>query len=100
MALIYCPECQKRISSSALTCPECGYPINGAGQEKIQRWSPAKAAVLSLVIPGAGQMYKGQILNGLAWLILVIAIYNLIVLPGFLLHLICVYGAASGDPYY
>ena len=27
MALIKCPECNKDISSEALTCPYCGYPI-------------------------------------------------------------------------
>lgn len=28
MALIKCPECGKQVSSSALTCPACGYPIS------------------------------------------------------------------------
>lgn len=27
MALIHCPECNKEISSSAETCPNCGYPL-------------------------------------------------------------------------
>lgn len=27
MALITCPECTKQISESALSCPNCGYPI-------------------------------------------------------------------------
>lgn len=27
MALIKCPECQKDVSSSASSCPHCGYPI-------------------------------------------------------------------------
>ena len=29
MALIKCPECGKEISSSAASCPNCGYPIRG-----------------------------------------------------------------------
>lgn len=28
MALINCPECGKEISDKALTCPNCGTPIN------------------------------------------------------------------------
>lgn len=27
MALIKCPECEKEISSHALSCPNCGYPL-------------------------------------------------------------------------
>ena len=27
MALISCPECGKKVSSSAKVCPDCGYPI-------------------------------------------------------------------------
>ena len=28
MALIKCPECGREISDKALTCPNCGFPIN------------------------------------------------------------------------
>lgn len=28
MALIFCPECKKQISSFADICPSCGFPIN------------------------------------------------------------------------
>lgn len=28
MALINCPECDKRISDQAENCPSCGHPIN------------------------------------------------------------------------
>jgi TM2 domain-containing membrane protein YozV len=63
-------------------------------------WSPGVAAVLSLVIPGAGQMYKGQVINGLAWLFLTcLGYFMCCVLPGVVLHLCCILGAASGDPY-
>lgn len=27
MALIKCPECGNEVSSSAASCPKCGYPI-------------------------------------------------------------------------
>ena len=63
-----------------------------------RKWSPGVAAVLSLVIPGAGQIYKGQIFNGLFWLILVVIGYVAMVIPGVVLHIFCIIGAASGDP--
>lgn len=30
MALIACPECRKKISDKATTCPSCGFPIGSA----------------------------------------------------------------------
>lgn len=27
MALIVCPECLRQVSESAVSCPNCGYPI-------------------------------------------------------------------------
>ena len=59
-------------------------------------WSPGVAAVLSLVIPGAGQMYKGQVLNGLVWLVVVVIGYVMFIGPGVILHIFCILGAASG----
>lgn len=64
----------------------------------IRQWNPGVAAVLSLVIPGAGQMYKGQVLNGLAWLFFVVVGYIAFVGIGLVLHLFCIVGAASGNP--
>lgn len=34
MALISCPECNRKISSSAFACPGCGYPINYQPEQK------------------------------------------------------------------
>lgn len=103
MALIKCPECAKEISNAATACPSCGYPLTGTPTPAVvvspaRKWSPGVAAVLSLVIPGAGQMYKGQVANGLVWLLFVIIGYALVIVPGLILHLCCIFGAASGDP--
>jgi zinc-ribbon domain len=102
VALIKCPECGKEVSSAAASCPSCGHPITGASQAPIQaperKWSPGVAAVLSLVIPGAGQMYKGQIFSGLVWLFFVVIGYALYIVPGILLHLCCIFAASIGDP--
>jgi hypothetical protein len=56
--------------------------------------SPLGAAVLSLLAPGAGQLYTGNMLSALLWFLLVTAGYMLI-LPGIFLHLCCIAAAAS-----
>jgi TM2 domain-containing membrane protein YozV len=56
------------------------------------------AAVLSLVIPGAGQIYKGRIAMGIAWLVLTVLGYLTLLVPGMLLHFICVFQAFGMEP--
>ena len=56
--------------------------------------SPGIAALLSFLVPGAGQVYAGKIMSGLVWFLLVSAGYALI-LPGIFLHLFCIAYAAS-----
>ncbi|HUY32965.1 MAG TPA: hypothetical protein VMV69_09305 [Pirellulales bacterium] len=63
------------------------------------RWSRLVAALLSLMVPGLGQMYKGRIINGVVWLIVVVIGYVALVISGLILHFCCIIGAASGDPY-
>ena len=33
MALISCPECKKQVSSRALECPECAFPLDQEARE-------------------------------------------------------------------
>lgn len=61
-----------------------------------KQWSRGVAMLLSLIIPGLGQVYKGQIINGLVWFVLVIVGYIPFVIPGIILHILCILGAASG----
>jgi TM2 domain-containing membrane protein YozV len=56
--------------------------------------SPLLAATLSLLIPGAGQLYTGNALSAILWFALVTAGYTLI-LPGIFLHLFCIASAAG-----
>jgi len=65
-------------------------------QQLAPSWHPGVAGVLSLVIPGAGQIYRGQTLNGLLWLLFVVLGYYCFFVPGLILHLFCVVLAASG----
>lgn len=101
MALIACPECGEQISSAASACAKCGHPIRGGGgydNSSDQKWHPGIAAVLSLLIPGAGQMYRRRVGAGLVWLLVVVIGYVLLIIPGLILHVICIINAATGDP--
>lgn len=110
--LMPCAACNNTISVSAASCPHCGEPgiafhdgpeppsaVVVQNQPPQRQWSPGIAAVLSFLIPGMGQMYKGQIFNGLLWLIIVAVGYFFLIIPGLVLHLICIIAATTGDPY-
>lgn len=64
--LLPCPVCQRQVSSAAASCPGCDHPL---AQPLAPQGKPGIAAVLSLIIPGAGQMYRGAVGRGLVWLI-------------------------------
>lgn len=68
-------------------------------REPTREWSPGVAAALSFLIPGLGQIYKGHILNGLAWLVVVAIGYIAFIVPGLILHVCCIFWAARGSPY-
>lgn len=54
---------------------------------------PGTSAFLSFLIPGWGQMRRGKMKQGLAWLVVVLAGYILLVVPGLILHLLCMLDA-------
>ncbi len=56
--------------------------------------NPGLAALLSLFIPGAGQLYSGRFIAALLWFMVVTAGYYLI-LPGLIFHVFCIVSAAS-----
>lgn len=70
-----------------------------ASPQVIHSWKPGVAAVLSLVIPGAGQIYKEQLGRGLLFLFLALIGYFLMILPGIVMHLVAVVDAATSDPH-
>ena len=56
--------------------------------------SPALAALLSLLIPGAGQLYAGRPGSALVWFFSVMVGY-LLIIPGLFLHVLCIASAAG-----
>ena len=100
--LINCPVCNKEISREAVACPSCGHPTNPivtaqtpVVKTPLRSWNPGIAALLSLIIPGAGQMYKGQVGAGFLWFIFVVGGYFLFIIPGVILYIVCIFSAAA-----
>jgi hypothetical protein len=60
--------------------------------------SPGIAAVLSVLIPGLGQVYSGRLLSGGVWFLATSFSYWAILLPGFLVHALCIWSAWRGCP--
>ena len=55
----------------------------------------AVAAVLSMVVPGAGQLYAGRPLAAIAWFMMVTFGYLFLIVPGLVLHILCIASAAA-----
>lgn len=54
----------------------------------------ALAAIWSMMLPGLGQMMKGQILPGIFWAALVAGGYYAFFWPGLIFHTLCILDAA------
>jgi TM2 domain-containing membrane protein YozV len=72
---------------------------NVVGYAPVKRWSPLVAFILSFFLPGLGQCYKGQVINGIVWFVVVVIGYVMLIVPGIVLHICCAIGASLGDPY-
>lgn len=62
--------------------------------------SPGVAAVLSVLLPGLGQVYVGRLLAGVVWCLGTAIAYWAILVPGFLVHLLCVGSAYQSARYW
>ena len=58
--------------------------------------SPGIAAVLSVLIPGLGQVYAGRLLAGGLWFLATSLCYSAVLLPGFIAHAFCIWSAYDG----
>ena len=54
---------------------------------------PGIAAVLSVLIPGLGQVYAGRLLAGGLWFLATGLAYWAILIPGFVFHALCIWSA-------
>lgn len=105
MALIECAECGRQLSDQASSCPNCGHPIARAEEaldsaatkpcpkcaERVKEGATVckhcgydfvrgqrggcGPALLSLLIPGLGQLVKGQVLSGVIYFIVAVALW-------------------------
>jgi hypothetical protein len=96
-----CPFCKEQIIADASKCKHCGeYLDTTVGDSRYsptnneRDWSPSNARALSY-IPGLGHIYKGKVLRGLAWMIIVALGYICFIVPGIFLHIWCIKSAAN-----
>ena len=107
-----CPYCGSRVKSWTAKCPHClEYLDDDLAAARNKREEPrvnkGVAAVLSFLIPGLGQIFKSQIISGIAWFVIIPSLYAVGVVTaaccigfGFLalgacLHIVCVVDAVS-----
>jgi TM2 domain-containing membrane protein YozV len=84
--MVYCPHCGAQVDPMAEICPKCGVRIKQP-PPLVESKSPILAAVLSVVFPGLGQIYNGQIGKGIAFLILgAVLVFSIAALIGFVLY--------------
>lgn len=57
---------------------------------------PGIAAVLSVLVPGLGQVYTGRLAAGAVWFLVTTFCYWAVLLPGFIAHALCVWFAYQG----
>jgi TM2 domain-containing membrane protein YozV len=61
---------------------------------------PGIAAVLSIFIPGLGQIYAGRLVAGGLWFLGTAVAYSAVLLPGFLVHAFCIWSAYRSAQYW
>jgi len=78
--LSFCSKCGKEVTEEMNNCPHCGNSLKvipaqrevAGSRVAIGTKNSGLAAVLSLIIPGLGQMYAGRIGRGLLFLFIVV----------------------------
>lgn len=88
----FCAQCGTAVVvPDASFCRQCGAPLTWLGRDV--SWRPLLALCLS-IIPGLGQLYKGQSGRGMLWFVFVILFLAYAMPIGILLWIICAGNAA------
>lgn len=112
----HCPFCHEPILSGSKKCKHCHEyldyvlrDLHGRGPapshvsvalqpqvspQGMVQWTGTQAALLSLFMPGLGQMCSGRVPAGLLWMMFTIMGYFCLIIPGFVLHILCVINAS------
>lgn len=72
-------------------------PMQQPQPVQIQQWTntnATQAALLSFFVPGLGQMCSGRVPAGLLWMMFTCLGYVCFIVPGIVLHILCVINAA------
>jgi len=67
-----CRFCMSSIDLAAVKCPNCSEWLKKKPDSRNEK---LVAAIVSVVIPGAGLMYRSRIGDGIIWLVLALAGY-------------------------
>lgn len=99
-----CPFCRSQIAFLAVKCPHCQEFVDEKWRAHLQkqrddgRISLGVAALLSFVIPGAGQAYKGDVALGVCLFFGTLIGYAAFIIPGIAIHVFAVIEAATSKP--
>ncbi len=103
---MHCTVCGNTLTANSNFCAKCGSGVGDIDRPVVvvqppqeRLWHPGIAAVLSFFFPGVGQIYRGKIFRGLLWMAAVAVGYWLLIVPGLILHLLCIIAAYTGNPY-
>ena len=96
----HCRFCGKLVHVDSMQCAYCkkvikeDHPLRASQRSLREPWNGA-AAVLSFLVPGLGQIFKGHVGRGLMLFIFTLIGYAIFILPGIIIHVLTVLDAGS-----